>query len=283
MHIPIKMVESLQHSDTENTSSIQRRNISGAQPRPCDVILGRGKRYQNNPGNILFQGTIGRINISIVKFVLFTHTKHFLHNADLVKFHRFRYLGASFKVKRTVIESILRVIRSTNGRFVQVNGDDCNGWLIVPDKKCRLKIAHAIQHHIRKELSPITLTEEETASAAGSNITMGAESVTLVREDIVRAIRQKMSELEMYRSRELTNCDRLQSNNRQAFNGVTASTPYGQLPVVGIVPQPPATFHVEHERPVYYHSPTGPNESTRDNDQFVKRRLQTLFKLRGAR
>jgi hypothetical protein len=73
-HIPIKMVESLQHSDTENTSSIQRRNISGAQPRPCDVILGRGKRYQNNPGNILFQGTIGRINISIVKFVLFTHT-----------------------------------------------------------------------------------------------------------------------------------------------------------------------------------------------------------------
>lgn len=161
-----------------------------------------------------------------------------------------------------------------------MNGDDCNGWLIVPDKKCRLKIAHAIQHHIRKELSPITLTEEETASAAGSNITMGPESVTLVREDIVRAIRQKMSELEMYRSRELTNCDRLQSNNR---NDVAASTHYGQLPVVGIVPQPPATFHVEHEPPVYYHSPTGPNASTRDRDQFVKRRLQTLFKLREAR
>ena len=164
-----------------------------------------------------------------------------------------------------------------------MNSNDCNGWLIVPDKKCRLKIAHAIQHHIRKELSPITLTEEETASAAGSNITMGPESVTLVREDIVRAIRQKMSELEMYRSRELTNCDRLQSNNRQAFNDVAASTPYGHLPVVGMIPQPPSTFHVEHERPVYYHSPTGPNASTRDRDQFVKRRLQTLFKLREAR
>ena len=64
------MVESLQHGVTENPSSIQRRNmssaqtrpndISGAQPHPNDVILGREKRYENNPGNLLFQGTHDR-------------------------------------------------------------------------------------------------------------------------------------------------------------------------------------------------------------------------------
>ena len=51
-------------------------------------------------------------------------------------------------MKRAIIDEVIQLIRKIGGRFVCLKD---NVWSIIPVKACRLKIAHAIQHHIRNE------------------------------------------------------------------------------------------------------------------------------------
>ena len=53
-------------------------------------------------------------------------------------------------MKRAIIDDAMQLIESRGGLFVWMKD---NIWSIIPAKACRLKIAHAIQYHIRNELS----------------------------------------------------------------------------------------------------------------------------------
>ena len=86
-------------------------------PGNRDVLMGRGKRVLESPGNV-----------------------HFRY---LLQLHRNQYEAVSKFEKTLVIEVILQKIRESGGRFL-TQGDD--GWTEVDDDLARNKIGHAFRN-----------------------------------------------------------------------------------------------------------------------------------------
>jgi hypothetical protein len=85
-------------------------------PASFDVLLGRGKPLQDNPGNVRY--------------------RHFIEqNSE-------RYTTASRHLKTVIAEHLLDAVQARDGRFLKL-GD--NGWTEADDKEARAKISHSFR------------------------------------------------------------------------------------------------------------------------------------------
>ena len=99
----------------------QKADDSAIVPRPYDVLLGRGKKHRNHPGNVRMQ--------------------------KIVDIHRDTYLKAIREVKTEISGSIVRIIKSSgdkSGRFLKFRNAQ-EDWVEVSDEVARSKVGHTIR------------------------------------------------------------------------------------------------------------------------------------------
>jgi hypothetical protein len=87
-------------------------------PGPFDVLMGRGKTIEGNPGNLR------------------------LHH--LIETNGPRYAEASKFEKTVVAETLLGLIKDMGGRFLK-KGE--TGWVVIQDEVARDKVSHAFRNH----------------------------------------------------------------------------------------------------------------------------------------
>lgn len=135
------------------TSHIEMtRAYTLVQPQAMDVMLGRGKSYRKNPGNMAFQGNSNKQNeISENKQTIVSLTTLLYYSSliDLVQMNRLKYFDSTTTGKREIVMGILNSIKS-RGQFLKMKD---GRWTIVSDETARQKIAHAIQYQIRNDFS----------------------------------------------------------------------------------------------------------------------------------
>jgi hypothetical protein len=85
-------------------------------PGSFDVLLGRGRPLQDNPGNVRY--------------------RHFIEQNNE------RYTKASRHVKTIIAEDLLNTVKAQGGRFLKL---DDNGWTEADGKEARAKIAHSFR------------------------------------------------------------------------------------------------------------------------------------------
>jgi hypothetical protein len=107
------------------------------------------------------------------------------------------------------------MVQSKGGRFVRLKD---NVWSVIPAKTCRLKVAHAIQYHIRNELS----TGKDLSSIPTDviiNSQSGVEDHLSVNQLIVEDIKAKLSWLQMQEwSSDLANSYPIAQNHALCYN-----------------------------------------------------------------
>jgi hypothetical protein len=126
------------------------------EPDDNDVVLGRGKRYQYHPGNLVFQGTY-RWRHWAASFsrqrnaLILSHTLVLCRKSltELVYHHRQRYFAASDPFeRRAILEEIVDVILRQPGRFVKQ--DKKSGeWQSISRSDAVTKTARAMQYQAR--------------------------------------------------------------------------------------------------------------------------------------
>jgi hypothetical protein len=92
------------------------------EPSRCDVLFGRGKSSQNNPGNIRYRLMIDE--------------------------SRTAYEKAKLLEKTLIAERIVKDVKTFSGRFLKHGGN--GGWVEVDDDTAREKISHAFRDKRRK-------------------------------------------------------------------------------------------------------------------------------------
>lgn len=95
-------------------------------PNPMDVLLGRGKPYQEYSGNI----------------------KWFA----IMEQWRSRYEASARGQKWAISQEVIGQVRANGGRFLE-RENDVGGWVEVSDEKARLKISHGFRHQMRRQSS----------------------------------------------------------------------------------------------------------------------------------
>ena len=107
-------------TDTAETSSSSTKTEN---PSDADVLLGRGKPYQNHPGNRYMLGLVDKF--------------------------RDQYQRAERKEKHTIIEEVLSLIEEKGGRFLQ-RADYDNKWVEVNKAISYRKVGHAFRSKARR-------------------------------------------------------------------------------------------------------------------------------------
>lgn len=119
-------------------------------------------------------------------------------------------------MKRDIIAEVMSKIKQKGGRFVRIKD---NVWSIVPDKVSRLKVAHAIQYHIRTEFA-----QSKEVSFSTVEDTMYLDSIPEEQlsdhDRVVRAIREKVS---MLQSQPTEPSELPQSSNHNTLNHLILS------------------------------------------------------------
>jgi hypothetical protein len=85
-------------------------------PGRNDVLLGRGKGFQQYIGNVRYR--------------------------HLIEEHSTRYESASMMEKKELTEEVVRIIKEASGRFLK---EDSAGWAEVGDNVARFKVSHAFR------------------------------------------------------------------------------------------------------------------------------------------
>lgn len=100
------------------------------EPRPADILLGRGKPFQSHPGN-----------------------QFMLHAVDQL---RDRYLCTDRKGKHNIIEHVLGLIKERGGRFlVRIDENEENSpWMEVKRSISYRKVGHAFRSKARRAPPP---------------------------------------------------------------------------------------------------------------------------------
>eukprot|EP00525_Craspedostauros_australis_P005031 CAMPEP_0198108244 /NCGR_PEP_ID=MMETSP1442-20131203/304_1 /TAXON_ID= /ORGANISM="Craspedostauros australis, Strain CCMP3328" /LENGTH=235 /DNA_ID=CAMNT_0043763473 /DNA_START=89 /DNA_END=796 /DNA_ORIENTATION=- len=118
-----------QHMEQRKANERRQQKIiaqSGAIPYPCsaDVLFGKGKAYNDFPGNHLLYQYIDR--------------------------YKEQYRDSKLKDEKTIIaETVLMMVKESGGRFLKRADDDMKGWVKVPDIAARKKISHTFRTRIR--------------------------------------------------------------------------------------------------------------------------------------
>ena len=131
------------NNPTEDSSTQQSSTASLEAPSSRDVLLGRGKPYQDFAGNIFF--------------------------GQLIDQYLERH-NAAQKFEKTIISmSIVQTIRNRNGRFLKKN-KDTGLWDVVSDDVARDKVAHAFRTKTQKNNAVISSTNNSNAYPAGGGL-----------------------------------------------------------------------------------------------------------------
>lgn len=94
-------------------------------PRCSDVLLGRGRPYQEFPGNAKL--------------------------AEIIDDHREAYQQPQRKLRKTAISNeVLKIIKLSNGRFLKKHESDEGIWVEVSDEIARDKISHSFRTKSKK-------------------------------------------------------------------------------------------------------------------------------------
>jgi hypothetical protein len=113
--------------------SFDQCSVEGIMPTGDDVLMGRGKSYRYNPGNVLFNGT-AKFSVSGCGAGLLRDTDPPLHNcwAGLVVTNLDRFVGTTDPMKKKLIvcEIMCRIfekgcfLREMNGAWTVVSTDE---------------------------------------------------------------------------------------------------------------------------------------------------------------
>ncbi|CAJ1947931.1 unnamed protein product [Cylindrotheca closterium] len=89
-------------------------------PTPNDILLGKGRPYQEHPGNIAMN--------------------------DIIDKFREEYTSCKTRTEKTAMsQSILETIRKQGGRFLIKKSKDDDLWVVATDAKARDKVAHSFR------------------------------------------------------------------------------------------------------------------------------------------
>ena len=120
--LPFNKDGELHEKTKEKTKLIRRheQNVPKGKrvrvPESFDVLLGRGKPLQDNPGNVRY--------------------RHFIEESNE------RYTKASRHLKTAISERLLATVKAQGGRFLK---QDENGWTEADHKEARAKISHSFR------------------------------------------------------------------------------------------------------------------------------------------
>lgn len=145
----------------------QSRNLTGLThggrgiaPTANDVLFGRGKRFQNHPGNLRMRKIIRKYK----KIYMAQKGQH---------------------KKRLVVENAYNEIISGGARFVKQSEDNKTEWVEVMMHEALEKVAHTIRYKPRNAKEGKSAKEgndEEESSADEEPLNMAANTVVLSRD-----------------------------------------------------------------------------------------------------
>eukprot|EP00526_Cylindrotheca_closterium_P017459 CAMPEP_0113624180 /NCGR_PEP_ID=MMETSP0017_2-20120614/12461_1 /TAXON_ID=2856 /ORGANISM="Cylindrotheca closterium" /LENGTH=307 /DNA_ID=CAMNT_0000534195 /DNA_START=55 /DNA_END=978 /DNA_ORIENTATION=- /assembly_acc=CAM_ASM_000147 len=145
----------------------QSQNLSGLThagrciaPTGNDVLFGRGKRFQNHPGNLRMRKIIRKYK----KIYMAQKGQH---------------------KKRLVVENAYNEIVSGGARFVKQSEENKNDWVEVMMHEALEKVAHTIRYKPRNAKEGGSAKEgdnEEECSADEKPVNMAANTVVLTRD-----------------------------------------------------------------------------------------------------
>ncbi|CAJ1951244.1 unnamed protein product [Cylindrotheca closterium] len=144
----------------------QAQNVAGLAhagraiaPTGNDVLFGRGKRFQNHPGNLRMRKIIRKYK----KIYMAQKGQH---------------------KKRLVVENAYSEIASGGARFVKQSEDDKNEWVEVMMHEALEKVAHTIRYKPRnsKEGGSAEEGDGDESSADEKPVNMAANTVVLNRD-----------------------------------------------------------------------------------------------------
>jgi hypothetical protein len=122
----------------DNTGHNKDEGIT--EPRPLDVLMGRGYEAQIHPGNLRYRNIIAESEEG--------YEKSLIHE------------------KTAIAKEIVRLIKESGGRFLEQDGHD---WMLVDDKKARTKVSSAFRDSRRKSRSAHPISN--VAANSNSNST----------------------------------------------------------------------------------------------------------------
>jgi hypothetical protein len=199
---------------------------------------------------------------------------------DLVHSNRLRYLESSFVVKRSIIAEVVKIIETKGGRFVRLKDAV---WSIVPESISRVKVAHAIQYHIRTEF---TQSIEDSSSMAydTASLTLVPRKLLSDQDRVIRSIQEQISKLQNELTPQAQCTSYSASINRSSMyhRGSDSSRQYSNMTegvVVREVKTPPrrVSIHGDHLVPPCMQKVLQP--PTTEFDQFMNGRQLNTFAL----
>jgi hypothetical protein len=157
-------------------------------PSNNDVLLGRGVKYHDHPGNARFNGRFLHDPWSCGSLKVYANVFHAY--TELVEKNRDCYNAAKeASKKRAILKGIVSIILE-KGRFLK---NHMGFWTTITAEQALLKTAHAIQYQMRKER--IGVMGQQTLKSQGNN-----DSPTILQRSTVDDLATENSQktLELY-------------------------------------------------------------------------------------
>ena len=105
------------------------------------VLFGRGRPYQNHPGN------------------------RRLHS--LVELHRDQYLQSKRFDKNVIAKKIVQIIKQSSGRFLRRAGEEQDYWVVVSDSDAREKVSTILRSKVRNKVNESAELGDSTSAKTG--------------------------------------------------------------------------------------------------------------------
>ena len=140
----------------EDEAEAKAKEIFSIQyPLSTDVLLGRGRPFQEFAGNIRL--------------------------AEIIEEHREIYQQSKRKFDKTDISNrILKIIKTSNGRFLKKDDADEGAWVEVSDEMARQKISHCFRSKAKKRWpAPASVPSDVMSVDSNADISTGQQSKKL--------------------------------------------------------------------------------------------------------
>jgi hypothetical protein len=110
--------------ERKTTEEESKRKVSDGigPPTSIDVVLGRGKPFQEYPGNLRLQ--------------------------EIIEKHWSKYQKADRFEKTVITMEIVTATKSSGGRFLKKDGD---GWILVDDTVAKDRVSHSCRNITQKK------------------------------------------------------------------------------------------------------------------------------------
>jgi hypothetical protein len=140
-------LEDQQNKEEERKSMIDEKILF---PLKYDVLLGRGRPYQEFPGNVKM--------------------------ADIIDSYREAYQGGKKVDKTALSNKVLQIVKKSNGRFLKKSDSNEAVWIEVSDNLARDKVSHGFRTKTRKKTGAKQM-DTDTSSVSDGSAGTGSVSV----------------------------------------------------------------------------------------------------------